>query len=484
MARRESLFVRLAVCLGLLLPGGCGGAPGAKASVVTGDAPAVHYSFAVDPELRTLSATVCPRDLQLARLRMTVPELIDRVRRPRILRATGDVPLEFEEDAVPIVSTDGACIGYDVDLGPPEEGFWITHGDAHVLAAPDVWLLAPEPRPVGTHFTASFTLPPGVRAALPWPEDPRGYRVPTSAFTMRSAGAFGHFERETLRAGGAELDVVALGRGFGERAPLVTQWMQKNASALTQLHDGFPVPRLMALLLPSPGSEVGFGMALRGGGPTVMIMVGSSVTKEALDEDWVGVHELFHLSVPRFLPGDAWLSEGLATYYTDILRARAGLMDERGAWDDLVDGFRRGGRRGTGRTLRQESIDMHETHAYQRVYWAGAALSLLADIELRKRGVEGGLDGPLRELGRCCAQSEEAWSAERFAAFVDEKTGQSVVRPLFERYLDRAEFPDTTEVLAALGVKEAGQEMMLAADAPQAGVRIAMMAPRAGNTRP
>ncbi|MDI3288617.1 hypothetical protein [Polyangium sp. 15x6] len=485
MARRECPFVRLTVCLGLLLPGGCGGAPAAKANAVTGDGPAVHYSFVLDAELRTLSATVCPRDLRLARLRMTVPELLERVRRPRILRADGDVPLSFEEDVVPIASaTEGVCIGYDVDLGPPGEGFWITRGEAHVLAAPDVWLLAPEPRPEGTRFTASFKLPPSVRAALPWLDDPRGYRIPTSAFTMRSAGAFGQFERETRSVGGAELDIVALGGGFGERAPLVAKWMQTSASALTQLHDGFPVPRVMAMLLPHPGSEVGFGMALRGGGPTVMIMVGSSVTPEALGEDWVGVHELFHLSAPRFLPSDAWLSEGLATYYTDILRARAGLMDERSAWDDLVDGFRRGSRRGTGRTLRQESIDMHETHAYQRVYWAGAALSLMADVELRSRGVEGGLDGPLRELARCCARSEEAWSAEQFAKFVDEKTGQSVVRPLFERYVDRAEFPDIAEVLAALGVKGAGREMTLAAEAPRAGVRSAMMAPRAGGTKP
>jgi len=485
MARRESLFVRRSVCLGLLLLGGCGGAPTTPASDATGDTPAVHYSFAVDPELRTLSAMVCPRDLRFTHLRMTTPELLERVRRPRLVQATGDVPLEFVEDAVPIASmTDGACIGYDVDLGPPGEGFWISHGDAHVLAAPDVWLLSPEPRPPGTLLTASFTLPPGVHVAVPWPGDPRGYRVPETAFTMRGAGAFGKLERETMRVGGAELDLVSLGGGFGERAPLVTQWMQRSASALTQLHDGFPVPRVMALLLPQPGSDVGFGMALRGGGPTVMIMVGSSVTPEALDADWTAVHELFHLSAPRFHSKDVWLSEGLATYYTYILMARAGMTKEQGAWDDLQDGFRRGSRRGTGRTLRQESIDMHETHAYQRVYWSGAALSLLADVELRKRGVEGGLDGPLRELARCCARSEEAWSAEQFAAFVDQKTGASVVAPLFERYIDRANFPETAEILAALGVKGAGREMTLAADAPRAAVRSAMTAPRAAGTRP
>ncbi|MDI1449116.1 hypothetical protein [Polyangium sp. 6x1] len=445
----------------------------------------MHSSFVIDPDLHTLSATVCPRDLRLERLRMTTPEFIERVRRPRILRATGDVPLAFEEDALPMASmADGDCIGYDVDLGPPREGFWIAPGEAHVIAAPDVWLLAPEPRPEGTLLTASFTLPPGVRAAVPWPDDPRGHRVPETAFTLRGAAAFGKLEQATARVGGAELDLVSLGSGFGERAPLVSKWMQKSASALTELHDGLPVPRVMALLLPVSGSDVGFGMALRGGGPTVMIMVGSSVTPASLDTDWTAVHELFHLSAPRFHPRDAWLSEGLATYYTDILMARAGMLDERSAWDDLRDGFSRGSRRGTGRTLRQESIDMHETYAYQRVYWAGAALSLLADVELRKRGVEGGLDGPMRELARCCARSEEAWSAEKFAAFVDQKTGQSVVQSLFEHYLDRADFPDTAEILAALGVKGAGREMTLVADAPRASVRSAMMAPRAGGAKP
>ncbi|MRG93078.1 hypothetical protein [Polyangium spumosum] len=478
MARREGM-VRLPVCLGLFLFGGCGGSAAAPASVVTGEAPAVHYSIAVDAELRTLSATVCPRDLRLARLRVTRPEDASRVQRPRVVRAAGEVPLEIEQDAVPISSdTDGACIGYDVDLGPPREGFWLAHGGGHVLASPDVWLLAPEPRPAGTRVTASFTLPAGVRVAVPWPEDSRGHRIPETAFTMRGAGAFGALGREALSVGGAALDVVSLGDGFGERAPLVTRWLERSAAALTQLHDDFPVPRVMVLLLPQPGDDVGFGMALRGGGPTVMLMVGSSVSTEALDKDWTAVHELFHLSAPRFHPRDAWLSEGLATYYTDILMGRARMLDEKSAWDDLRDGFQRGNRRGTGRTLRQESLDMHETYAYWRVYWAGAAIALLADVELRKRGVDGGLDAPLRELARCCAQSKEAWSAERFAEFVDERTGQAVMKPLVARYAGSADFPDTAEVLAALGVRGAGRDMTLVEDAPRAGVRKAMMAPR------
>ena len=479
MARRESLFVGRSVCLGLLLLGGCGGSSGSPASVVTGDAPAVHYSFVVDPELRTLSATVCPRDLRLERLRMTTPELVERVRRPRIVRPAGDVPLEMQEDVVAIAAEmAGACIGYDVDLRPPREGFWLAHGTDSVLASPDVWLLAPEPRPARTVVTANFTLPPGVRAAVPWPEDPRGHRIPETAFTMRGAGAFGALGREALSVGGAELDMVTLGGGFGERGPLVTNWLQRSTSALTHLHDGFPVPRVMVLLLPHPGSGVGFGMAMRGGGPTVMLTVGAEVTLEELDTDWTAVHEMFHLTAPRFHPRDAWLSEGLATYYTDILMGRAGILDERGAWDDLRDGFQRGGRRGTGRTLRQESIDMHETHAYQRVYWSGAAISMLADVELRRRGVAGGLDGPLRELARCCARDPESWSAEKFATFVTAKTGQPVMTELVERYLDRADFPDMAETFVALGIRGAGADMTLVEDARLAGVRKGMMAPR------
>ncbi len=477
MASSDRPAAKWAAWLGLLLLG-CGGAPSAP-SAVTGDAPAIHYTITLDSELRTLSAVVCPRDVRIDRYVATTSGAIERVRRPRLVTAKGERPLEIEGDGVPIpAEMAGACLGYDIDLGPPREGLLLAHAGGNVLAAPDLWLLAPGARPAGMRVTASFTLPSGVRAALPWPEDPRGYRVPGTAFTMRSAAAFGRFSRETLPVEGAELDVVALGGGFGERGPLVTSWMRKSASALAQLHDGFPVERVMVLLLPEPGAEVGFGMALRGGGPTVMIMVGEGVTSEELDKDWTAVHELFHLSAPRFHSKDAWLSEGLATYYTEILRGRAGMVDEHEAWYNLAEGFGRGRRAGTGRSLRQESADMRETHAYHRVYWAGAAMAFLADVELRQKGVEGGLDGPLRALARCCARAEEPWSAERFAQYVDSATGHPVMAELLARYLDSAEFPDTGALLATFGIRGAGRDITVADDAVRVDLRRAMMAPR------
>lgn len=51
--------------------------------------------------------------------------------------------------------------------------------------------------------------------------------------------------------------------------------------------------------------------------------------EEALQRDWVLVHELFHLGVPSFWRERRWLDEGLATYCEAVLRTRAGRPSTR-----------------------------------------------------------------------------------------------------------------------------------------------------------
>ena len=38
----------------------------------------------------------------------------------------------------------------------------------------------------------------------------------------------------------------------------------------------------------------------------------------------------------------AWLSEGTASYYQNVLRARAGILPAEDAWQRMHSGFRRG----------------------------------------------------------------------------------------------------------------------------------------------
>ncbi len=119
---------------------------------------------------------------------------------------------------------------------------------------------------------------------------------------------------------------------------------------------------------------------------------------------------------------------------------------------------------------------MHERHSYYRVYWAGAALAFLTDVEAR-RASGPTLDAALRSFAECCAASEDDWTAERVLAHLD----QSLAAPRFSeqarRWLDRREFPELEGALRALGVAPGARGKAIFGRAPNAAIRDAIMAP-------
>ncbi len=285
------------------------------------------------------------------------------------------------------------------------------------LVSPDVWLWVPSPRPVGVAMQLDFTLPDGLVALLPWQAT-----LPETAFAWKSAGAFGHAPPTPLLVPGGELSVAALGDGFGPHASAVRAWLAQGARAASLLFGHFPVPRALVIAVPGDRSGPGFGMALRGGGPAVVIFLGRHPSGASLANDWTATHEFLHLGVPRLPPEDAWLFEGLASYYTEVVRARAGIISPAQAYQHLLEGFERGRSNGSSLSLREESRQMHERHSYYRVYWAGAALAFLTDVEAR-RASGPTLDGALRSFAECCAASEDDWTAERVLASLGPKLG-------------------------------------------------------------
>jgi hypothetical protein len=90
-------------------------------------------------------------------------------------------------------------------------------------------------------------------------------------------------------------------------------------------------------------------------GPSILLLPASDATVGELESDWVAIHELSHLWMPRLYPGDRWLSEGIATYLQEVLRARCGLQSRTKAWTRIKEGFDRGRRSGTGRGVSAES---------------------------------------------------------------------------------------------------------------------------------
>jgi predicted metalloprotease with PDZ domain len=175
---------------------------------------------------------------------------------------------------------------------------------------------------------------------------------------------------------------------------------------------------------------------------------------------------------------DAWLFEGLPTYLQNVLMARGGATSAEEAWLRLRTGFRRGARTAPNLSLAQANERYGIGGTYLRVYWAGAALMLAADLRLRSEtGGQHSLDTALEQLSRCCASEQRRWSAQEIIARLDAVTGTTVFSEVTRDQFDAAGFPDYDALLARAGVKVEGVRVQFDAAAPWAREREALMHP-------
>jgi hypothetical protein len=344
----------------------------------------------------------------------------------------------------------GGCLRFEVRWPGDRsavESRWFAVERERVVAPVGLWLW--RPADLGPEATATLRVDTSgdVRLVTPWPttSDGAAFHLGRSTFARPNVVVF-------QRGDVAELD-TAFGRlrvaeraGFPSDSALTearTAWLRAAADEVGGLYGRAPRRAALALLQPVPAEAAGddpvpFGETQRGGGGTVSLHVSTALNTESARTDWVAVHELVHLGVPVMPADDAWLYEGLASYYQNVLRARSGRISIEAAWASLSDGFRRGASTRTGRTLLDESRDMRLTHAYWPVYWGGALWAMQADLALRRaRPGRGGLDEVLRGWidGLDTSRVERAVN---LLAQADATLGVDVLAPLAER-MGRAE---------------------------------------------
>ena len=430
----------------------------------------LDFAVRVDADLKRIAVELCPSGFRIERLNAPSPGAERLLAGGAISTAEGDYACPGEGVDLPHTRSD-ECLHYAVDLpDSSHDPSGLRRVGEDALVSPDLWLWVPSPRPVGVVMQVRFTLPDGMVAFMPWQT-----LLPETAFAWKSTGAFSHASAEPMRVAGGELDVLTLGPGF-DRDSAVRDWIARGASASSRLFGQLPVRRALVIAVPADRAGPGFGMALRGGGPAVVIFLDRHVTRESLANDWTATHELLHLGVPRLPPEDAWLFEGLASYYTEVVRARAGSISPARAYQHLLEGFERGRSNESSLSLRDESSQMHERRSFYRVYWAGAALAFLTDVEARRTSGPT-LDSALQAFAACCAASEEDWNAERVLAHLDRSLGAPHFTEQARRWLDRREFPALDGVLRSLGVAPGPRGEAIFGPALNAAIRDAIMAP-------
>ena len=440
------------------------------------------YRIAADPGLTALSVRACFPDRVPARLSASDSDLAPYLDSATLDRGGRTQTLAVGEARLTLPAGEGpGCVHYRVDLKASLTDTWDGPGgralDA-VLVSPHLFLWAP---PEGlTGATLTFDLPPGLAISAPWPAVGEGegtrFKIGGRPLDWDARVAIGRFEQFAIAVAGGRLDVALLRGDPPALRGRIEPWLHANAAALSLALDPatprLPVSRLQVLVVPlgKGGEPIPWGQVMRGGGDAVHLYIDQTRPQAEFLADWVLIHELSHLLHPYTSGDGPWLYEGIASYYQNLLPARAGSRDELDTWEHLHAGFRRG-IKGTkpGQSLTQASGDMLRERGFMRVYWSGAAFALLADLELRRAsgGVQS-LDWALGELRRRFGPFDRAWEPREVVEALDQVSGGRVFGDLYRRWLPSDRFPDLTDAYRRLGLEAIDDTRLRLSDDPKA----------------
>lgn len=456
-----------------------------------------RYWVSIDSRLERLRVKMCPGSPVPARVALGSTGF-DRYLRGLGYRDRAGQwrPLTLHDGAVELAGLPaGACVAWAVAIGRAagaDPRGPVTRVGRDLIASPGAWMLRPE-LSAGDSLLVHFDLPQGVSVSVPWWAEYNGrYRVRPSPRGWRPVVAFGRFEVIGVPVSGAVLRVALLdGQPPLDEAGTL-KWIRTAAEQVASVYGRFPTPNPQVVVVPVRGwggfgtdegrpqatpEPLPFARVLRDGGVAAQFFADQSVPLAAYLTDWTATHEFAHMLLPYVDRHDAWLSEGFASYYQNVLRARAGVLSERAAWQALHEGFLRGTRQSYDDTL-AESIAFQGPNMVMRMYWSGAAIALLADVALRSAAQPDTLDGVLSRLQRCCLEPERTWEGRELCEQLDRLAMHPVFTDLYDRYVNSITFPDYQSAYRALGLIVRGQRVVLDERHPGAAMRRAIMAKR------
>ncbi len=296
-----------------------------------------RYTVRRRPELSTLNVRACfsgaaPATLAAESLDAPLALTEFRVEGSRkSIEPSGTISLKT-------VPEDG-CVVYRVDISRPIRQHDRTGDKIHrlgrdLLTSVGIWFWRPgktrRRRRHRNHFRPSRR-----HRRVPRPGKPVAsggdrvvFRTGRSPAEWPSSVAFGHFREREIRVGGARLRLAVLDGTPAADADQMQAWIQDSAKMVAG-----PVRPFSA----NPGADPGcprargneptpWAYVVRGGSPAAHFFVNQRRPIREFFDDWTAVHELSHLLLPYVNSDDIWLSEGVATYYQNVLRARGRRM--------------------------------------------------------------------------------------------------------------------------------------------------------------
>jgi hypothetical protein len=378
-------------------------------------------------------------------------------------------------------ASSATAIRYRIDLGAlakEVDHFDVAQRVGRSLVAPaSTWLLRPEPTLAGLPVTVRVATPPGVDFATGLKKSGSAYSLQAHEIRTATYSVFGKFAREqialpSLAGGGkrSELDVVVLDARLGVPASVLRRWLEESALAVSDFFGGFPVDRALLMIRPVRSRDgVLFGKVLPESAPGIALLVGEHTDRNGLYADWVLIHELFHLGFPSFNGEGKWLDEGLATYYEPLIRARRGWKSEQEVWAEFVRAMPQG--------LPAATIGgLEKASSFREIYWGGAIVALLADLEARKRsGGARGLEEGLRAVLRAGGSASEVWTLSQAVDLIDSRYAAPLLGPLAAAHGHAGNPLDLERLWTDLGIRVTPHGVELDDGAPLAAVRKAIV---------
>jgi hypothetical protein len=251
-----------------------------------------------------------------------------------------------------------------------------------------------------------------------------------------------------LSIGNGNISVTIVGASSPLDKHRIEAWVRRSASAVSAYFGRFSVDHWGLLVTLADGSHI--GPATTWGYPQSIthISVGREVTDEFLRNDWVMVHEMVHLALPRVPMRSEWFMEGNATYIEPIARAQLGQISPQEVWRWAVDDMPKGQPR-----LGDEGLD--HTHTWGRTYWGGAMYWLLAEIAIyKKSNGRHCLQDALRAINRASGGNAAFWSVAQVAQAGDAAVESDVLASLYDELKDRPVTIDLDGILRELGISE------------------------------
>lgn len=394
-----------------------------------------------------------------------------------------DKPIRTRNGRMQLPSAGVTCIQYEVDLerAARSERRNQVLAASNVVVSPTDWFWRPSLRG-NNDIAVHFDVDNSINISVPWqimPGEENSYMLGDSPESSAAPAVFGEFQYAEREIPGATLRITVLQPDGNIDTDNLIDWVASAANNVTLAYGRFPNPSPSILVLPvgdgwDPEASVHFGRVIRDGGETIELMINENRPVSEYYDNWTATHEFSHLMLPYIRRPHRWVSEGFASYYQNLLLARAGHYSEQRAWQKLWEGFERG---------RQSRPDLSPNDAgrggirtaLMKVYWSGASIALMADVELRERsGGAESLDTVLEQLQACCLPADRKWSGTELFEKLDTFLDEPLFMPLYRRYANTDGFPDARPLLKRLGVDVSGRRVRFDDDAELADIRKAL----------